>query len=35
MIDFSPMRCSSVAQTSIGVSGGFARSSATACSSFF
>src|SRR3954464_1556171 len=34
-IGFSPMRCSSVAQTSIGVSGCWARASATACSSFF
>src|SRR4051812_599601 len=29
------MRCSSVAQTSIGLPGCFARSSVTACSSFF
>src|SRR3954466_6789136 len=35
MIGFSPMRCSSVAQTSIGVSGCWALASATACSSFF
>src|SRR3954464_8429046 len=34
-IGFKPMRCSSVAQTSIGLPGCFARSSATACSSFF
>src|SRR4051795_10323946 len=34
-IGFSPMRCSSVAQTSIGLSGCWARASATACSSFF
>src|SRR3954454_2616984 len=34
-IGFSPMRRSSVAQTSIGLSGCWARSSATACSSFF
>src|SRR5215212_4373030 len=35
MIGFSPIRCSSVAQTSTGVSGCLAPSSATACSSFF
>src|SRR3954467_11919406 len=35
MIGFSPMRCSSVAQTSIGLSGCWALASATACSSFF
>ena len=34
-IGLSPMRCSSGAQTSIGWSGGFAVSSATACSSLF
>src|SRR3954463_15447607 len=34
-IGFSPMRCSSVAQTSTGVSGCWALASATACSSFF
>src|SRR3954453_19113304 len=34
-IGFRPMRCSSVAQTSIGVSGCWALASATACSSFF
>ena len=34
-IGLSPMRCSSVAQTSIGWSGGLAVSSATACSSLF
>src|SRR3954471_13228054 len=34
-IGFSPMRCSSVAQTSIGLSGCWALASATACSSFF
>src|SRR3954464_4564192 len=33
-IGFSPRRCSSVAQTSIGVSGCWALASATACSSF-
>src|ERR1041384_1972043 len=35
MIGFSPRRCSSVAQTSIGVSGCWALASATACSSLF
>src|SRR6185295_6182450 len=34
-IGFSPMRCSSVAQTSTGLSGCWALASATACSSFF
>src|SRR3954469_24578060 len=34
-IGFSPMRCSSVAQTSTGVSGCFAASSATTVASFF
>src|SRR5215213_6765479 len=34
-IGLSPMRCSSVAQTSTGLSGCFALSSATACSSLF
>src|SRR3954470_25017235 len=35
MIGFSPRRCSSVAQTSIGFFGCWALASATACSSFF
>src|SRR3954471_19196482 len=35
MIGFRPMRCSSVAQTSTGVSGCFAASSATTVASFF
>src|SRR4051794_29070648 len=35
MIGFRPMRCSSVAQTSTGMSGCFAASSATTVASFF
>ena len=34
IIGFRPMRCSSVAQTSTGLSGGWALASATACASF-
>jgi hypothetical protein len=35
IIGFRPMRCSSIAQTSTGVSGCLLASSVTACSSFF